>query len=418
MNAPLYGNGKFCGALDSIEHQMHCMRTAYLQSDEAEERAAIEEDFAELQVSAEGAAAVQRMIEAWGGTIPAPGDAGAVMTGAGTQRKPREFLSTQDFTAPGRIPSGYVVKGILGRGSYAELFGAPGEGKTFAALSIAYAVAQGREWMGHKVNGGLVLYIPYEGGGGLVKRVQALVQRYGDAPRFRVVVNPDYNLRELSGRRALAEDMAAALGDEKPVLIIFDTFARAMANGDENAAVDVSAFNAAVAALIEKTGTTVLLIHHSGKDRSKGARGSSALLGALDTELEATGGAIHSRKQRDWELAPPIGFNLVPVVVGEDEDHEPIVSCVIEPAVCIHKEQPLSAQARDALKALCDLAPNNEPVGARAWQAAFERIAWPVDPPEAKSRRIAFRRAVKTLGDRVTSPEVGQWQRAMSGDEE
>jgi len=112
-----------------------------------------------------------------------------------------------------------------------------------------------------------------------------------------------------------------------------------------------------------------------------------------------------------------VGFKLVPVVVGQDLDDEEITSCVVEPAARVHKEQPLPAQAADALKALCDLSPNNAPVAEQDWQAAFERRAWPVDPPESKSRRVAFRRAVKVLGERVTSPESGQWQRALTGGE-
>lgn len=331
------------------------------------------------------------------------------------ERKPRAILTTQDFTASGRATQGYVIKGFLGRRSYAELFGAPGEGKTFAALDMAYAVAQGREWMGRKVKSGLVLYIPFEGTGGLTKRVRALVQRYGHAPKFRVIENPDYNLREMKGRQALGQDLAQL--PEKPILICIDTLAYALMGGDENSAQDVGAFNSAIAALIGSTGATVLLIHHSGKDRGKGSRGSSALLGAIDTELEASGGAIHSRKQRDAELAAPVGFQLVPVVVDQDEDGEDVVSCVLEPTARVAREQALPAQAAEALKALCDLSPNNAPVAEKDWQAAFGRQAWPVDPPESKSQRVAFRRAVKVLGERVTSPRPGQWQRALIGGE-
>src|SRR3546814_1418550 len=56
--------------------------------------------------------------------------------------------------------------------------------------------------------------------------------------------------------------------------------------GDENSAQDVGAFNAAVASLQEATGACVVVVHHSGKNKAAGARGSSALLGAIDTEIE------------------------------------------------------------------------------------------------------------------------------------
>jgi len=420
LNAPLYKDGRFdYDNATETERALHKLRYAFINAEDDAERASASARFAEFQVSAEGREAVARMVAEWGTTIPAPSsNVVQLFTAPAKERKPRTFLTTKDFTAPERAISGYVIKGILGRRSYAELFGAPGEGKTFAALDMAYAVAQGREWMGHRVNGGLVLYIPYEGGGGLSKRIQALVQRHGDAPRFRVIENPDYNLRELSGRKALGADMTAALGQEKPVLTVIDTFSRALAGGDENSAQDVGAFNSAIAALIENTDGSVLLIHHSGKDRSKGSRGSSALLGAIDTELEVSGGAIHSRKQRDWELAAAIGFKLALLVVGIDSDGEDITSCVVEPCTAGPKSKPLPPQAEDAWKSLCQASPRNAPVAEQDWQVAFERSAWPVDPPGPKSRRVAFRRAVKALGARVTSPRAGQWQRSLTGGEE
>ena len=41
---------------------------------------------------------------------------------------------------------GYLVKGALFRGTYAEIYGDRGEGKTFVALDIAYHVAAGLPW--------------------------------------------------------------------------------------------------------------------------------------------------------------------------------------------------------------------------------------------------------------------------------
>lgn len=36
------------------------------------------------------------------------------------------------------------------------------------------------------------------------------------------------------------------------------------------------------------TGAHVLIVHHSGKDRDRGMRGSNALLGAVDAAIEVT----------------------------------------------------------------------------------------------------------------------------------
>jgi hypothetical protein len=281
---------------------------------------------------------------------------------------------------PGAIPlavfagqeargAGYVVKGMLQRRSYASIYGAPGEGKTFIALDLAYHVAAGREWHGHKVHAGPTLYLAYEGTGGFVKRARAVCQHYGEANVPLYIASASFNLRELPGRAALGE-MIATL-PAKPVLVVVDTFARALTGGDENSAQDVGAFNAAVAALIESTGACVLIVHHSGKDKSKGARGSSALLAALDTEIEIGEGVIAARKQRDVEVRQPIGFKLTPIVVGIDTDGEELSSCVVvAEAIDPMPKSRITGNARRGLEILEEISPGNEPVLVDKWRDA------------------------------------------------
>lgn len=274
------------------------------------------------------------------------------------------------FAASQHRGPGYLVKGLLQRRTYAELYGQPGQGKTFVALDLAYHVAADKPWLDRKVHAGTVLYLAYEGIGGMVKRAQALRQKYGDKDVPLYIAGASCNLRDAAGRAALAATLAEL--PEKPVLIVVDTFARALMGGDENSAQDVGAFNSAIAALIESTGACVAIIHHSGKDKSKGARGSSALLGAIDTEIEIDEGAITARKQRDIELADPIGFKLIPMVVGLDEDGDEMTSCVIEPNE-VGNDRPqgrLTGNAKRGFEVLCELRPNNDPVTDVEWKEA------------------------------------------------
>lgn len=275
-----------------------------------------------------------------------------------------------DFASSEHKGPGYLIKGLLQRRSYAELFGAPGEGKTFVALDLAYHVAAGKPWMERKAHAGTVLYLAYEGIGGLVKRAQALRQQYGgsDVPLY--VDGAAYSLREPAGRASLGAVLAGL--PEKPCLIVIDTFARALMGGDENSAQDVGAFNSAVAALIENTGACVMIVHHSGKNKAAGARGSSALLGAIDTELEVDGGQVTARKQRDIELTEPIGFKLTPLAVGMDEDGDVLTSCVVEASAVIRDggNGRITGNTKRAFEVLCDMAPNNEPVDEMKWRDA------------------------------------------------
>ena len=252
------------------------------------------------------------------------------------------------------------------------MYGAPGEGKTFVALDLAYHVAAGKPWMDRKVHAGPVLYLAYEGTGGMRKRAQAILQKHGqtDVPLY--IHAADYNLRDVTGRKALGSLLAVL--PEKPVLIVLDTLARALKGGDENSAQDMGALNDAVGALVEATGACVLLIHHSGKNKNAGARGSSALLGAIDTELEVEGKAVHARKQRDVELCESIGFKLHPLVVGVDDDGDEITSCVVEGAPVEYGSwgRTLSGNPKRGFEALCILRPDNSPVSNAEWLSACE----------------------------------------------
>jgi hypothetical protein len=288
---------------------------------------------------------------------------------AAPPRKPTKVTRLSHFANQESKGAGYLAKGLLQKASYAIAYGPPGGGKTFTLLDLAYNIAAGKDWMGHKVHGGPVLYLPFEGGGGLVKRAQALRQKYGqeDVPFF--IAPASFNLRELAGRQVLASVIADL--PEKPVLIVIDTLARALMGGDENSAQDVGAFNSAVAALIEATGACVMVVHHSGKNQNAGARGSSALLGAIDTELQISDNRVTASKQRDVEIGAPIGFKLVPVVVGVDSDGDEMTSCVVEPdAVGTGPTGRLAGHAKRGFEVLCQIRPDNTSISDIEWKEA------------------------------------------------
>jgi hypothetical protein len=118
------------------------------------------------------------------------------------------------------------------------------------------------------------------------------------------------------------------------VLLIIDTFARSIIGGDENSAQDVGQAVAGADLIRTETGAAVGFIHHAGKDPTKGARGSSALRAAADTEILVEG-LIGQRtatvsKQRDLESCQTMPFELVSVQIGTDpDDGSPITSCTV-----------------------------------------------------------------------------------------
>jgi hypothetical protein len=116
-------------------------------------------------------------------------------------------------------------------------------------------------------------------------------------------------------------------------LIVIDTLARTFGGGDENSTRDMNTFVAAVDQIREATGACILVVHHSGKDDSKGARGSTVLFGACDTEFEVKKVGIENiilrtTKQKDAEEARPLTLRSVSQEVT-DSDGTISTSCVL-----------------------------------------------------------------------------------------
>lgn len=74
--------------------------------------------------------------------------------------------------------------------------------------------------------------------------------------------------------------------DAKPGLVVVDTLAAGFGSGNENSPDDMGAFLPNIRRLCAGTSAHVMIVHHTGKDAERGARGHSALRAAVDTEIE------------------------------------------------------------------------------------------------------------------------------------
>jgi KaiC/GvpD/RAD55 family RecA-like ATPase len=255
----------------------------------------------------------------------------------------------------------YVVKGIIGPGELIVVYGAPKSGKTFFATDLGLHVAAGMLWFGHRVNPGLVLYIASEMGKRAERRVKAWIdERLGDAaaaPPFALVPKVVNLLDDLDVERLVAtiESLVATRG--KPALLIVDTLARSMAGGDENSAQDMGRAIAVADRLRDQFSTATVLVHHAGKDVTKGGRGSSALLGAADTyilvESDQAGGHVATVEwSRDGEAGQRYGFRLPVVELGTDADGDRITTCVVEACAAVTTKTAKPVRRDVALDAL------------------------------------------------------------------
>jgi RecA-family ATPase len=173
-----------------------------------------------------------------------------------------------------------------------------------------------------------VVYIAGEGTNG-IKIGVAAYQKRGLSERGipLAILNRAADLLHLDGDMdslSVLIQKAESESGEKCVLIVVDTLARAMAGGDENSGEDMSALIFNADRLRKQTTASVMLIHHCGKDASKGARGHSSLRGAVDTEIVIEGQAGRRiatvTKQRDLPGGQVFAFELEQQVLGHDED--------------------------------------------------------------------------------------------------
>lgn len=189
---------------------------------------------------------------------------------------------------------------------------------------------------GRKVRQGAVIYVSAEGTGSIGNRLLALgLERSPNLNVLPLAVDLHSNDIDLTAVVMLGKTIAEATG-EQIALVVIDTLARSFGGGDENAASEMNKVVGRITALKEALDTTVLIVHHTGKDAERGARGSSALNAAMETTFEIKradkAGVIQVRatKQRDLEADWSHCFELVSMELGEDEDGDPVTSCRVE----------------------------------------------------------------------------------------
>ena len=189
-----------------------------------------------------------------------------------------------------------------------------------------------------RVDGGAVIYITLEGKRSFRNRIAALKKKgilTPGAPLY--IVNSTFSLLEAVDSETLintATELAAKIN--MPVrLIVIDTLSRAMAGGDESSSVDMSSAVRAVDTIRQATGAHVMLVHHSGKEQSKGARGHSSLRAAVDTEIEISKKDGYEvtfsqvKKQRDLPCIASMAFTLESIDLGFNNHGEPVTSCTV-----------------------------------------------------------------------------------------
>lgn len=367
-----------------------------------------------------------------------------ISNGRAQKRKELEQLRTEHdrkplFTSIGALiakpsPTDWLIKDYFERDKTVLLFGISGGGKTFITVDMGLSIATGKDWQGHATKQGAVFYICGEGKSGIKKRCLAWSIKndiqLDNTPFF--VSDGALTLPSKDSIERLHKDIEKS--GHTPALIIFDTLARCL-DGDENVAKDAGAFIQSIDSIRTTYNCTILIVHHCGKDETRGARGSSAIKAAVDTEIMLTnptkaGFTLSVSKQKDHEHPKDKSFSFESIATNWlDDDMNVIYSAVLISHENVHdkKKRKLNANTQKMLNALITItkqgieppeqvkslffdSPEKCPdkvVTVNEWQAAAGEVMTVVsktDDDEQKNEqnkkdalRMAFKRGLERL---------------------
>ena len=226
----------------------------------------------------------------------------------------------------------WLIKDILIDGGIATIYGESGSTKSFLAIDLAMHLAIGSEWFGLEVNRGIpIIYTALEGFRGVVKRIKGWCKKNDISPSNIFIDHDSLLLGEQGSVESFINYYKA--NNFHRGMIIIDTFNMACPNIEENSAKEMSGVITKAKLIAEKLNSTVLIIHHSGKDESRGMRGSSSLKASMDTIIyvkqDSNGNCEWSlEKSKDSECGVRYGYRLETIEVEMNGEIE--TTCTLD----------------------------------------------------------------------------------------
>jgi hypothetical protein len=301
-----------------------------------------------------------------------------------------------DVDSPG------LIDGVLETKGMTVMYGRSGAGKTTVAVDLACRVASGLPWRSFHVAQGPVIYVAAENAESTNRHIWGWRHRWKPEQLPLAIMQSTFTLNP-KGVKELAEliKVVQEQAGQGVRLVVLDTLARTM-EGDENLAVDMNPYVDGVDELKAIINGHVLVIHHTGKDLARGARGSSVLKAATDHELEVSKepaariGAIKLTKVRDGELeGERFGFELMVRQIRPNSVGRMVSTTVVEEADAPAKEEKASkggtdkAQIQDVIEAEGRMTERElhsklrlreyDTTNRGAWKRAKEKGAYAVD---------------------------------------
>lgn len=200
----------------------------------------------------------------------------------------RTYRGTEILDLP---PQRWLVPDWLPLDAVVVVYAPPGVGKSFYALSLALELASGGSWCGTRLEAAPVLYVAAERATQLRERQEAWTRHHGTPlPRELVTIAPKPAAVPQLTSRFDVEALCQEVRERGVKLVVLDTYAMMTLGLEENSAKDTGPVLKSLGLIRDATeGGLVLVVHHAGKDTSRGLRGSSAFLGAVDLTVGLEG---------------------------------------------------------------------------------------------------------------------------------
>lgn len=256
--------------------------------------------------------------------------------------KPR-VREAHDFQPKVKEP---IVQGLFFRDSLTWVAGQSGTFKSFVTADLAFRYGQDdMDFHGMRMTSGRSLLIVAEGAGGYADRKTAWEKEHGREVKnvsiYPAPLQLGDTLKEMPALISYLKEEDAA---GRPFgLVVFDTQAMCTVGVDEN----TSEMNRVINILHqirEVSDACVLVVHHFGKDKRAGMRGSSMIYAAADTvcvlkrkddamDVSLSTAQADEGKQKDAETKSDfLTLELKPHPVGEDFFGDTTYSLVPVPA--------------------------------------------------------------------------------------
>jgi hypothetical protein len=256
-------------------------------------------------------------------------------------------IEAEDFAGAERAEPEWLVSEVLPRRGLAMIWGESGAGKSFFALDLAAAISRGVAWRDRPVTKGRAVIVVAEGEHSFGLRLKAYAQKHQvPLAQMPAVIPAAPNLSLKSD----VQELVAALKESGAQFVGIDTLSMCSTGVDENSAQAMGQVVSLAKAIYRELDACVCLIHHAGKDTTRGARGSSVLRPAMDTEIFVEGdgesGVAKVEKLKDAARGARFPFKLPFVQLGtSSKTGKPFGSLCIEHAEDSFKGSPLNPNA-------------------------------------------------------------------------